>query len=1124
MHTQTLTFVRPVVDRGIIRPARRPGFAVLALAVFVGFAAHGATVISKAPNVSVHIGLPFNDLEFQNPLAGTERVLSHAVLDWRDADCPPNLDWTVSDPLKAGYSLSCLELYLLQAGVSATTATLAPSQIVSIHLNGDNNDGIASVQVDGVEVARLDMYFAGAGGQCCESALVLVTGLPNTTHTITVNDLGAGAGGQMADDVHLMGAAALKDSPVKWYQPPAAAHPTNLFYGWNQPSEITQPGMLIAADDWVCSSSLPVTRIRWWGSYLGWTSNIPPVVTPNAFLLTVYSDVGAGTNAPFSQPGNIVWQTLCTNFTSKFEGWDCDPRTTNLEACFLFEQKLTPAEYFTQPGGPGTIYWLSIAANFPQGPVPAPAWGWKTRPRDPTSPAPDAAVFSPNQPPWGWSPLFWYYPTNLWDLAFELFSDEMESGVKWEQVPDLSTNGMDVNDTWVTNPQVPPQPPFLLADDFVCTNPGYLTNIMVWGSWSNDLDLPMNLMFTVSILDDVPVSHTNAFSHPGNLLWQAVFTGGRFTYSLYANNINEWWLTPPNQAVFPGDHACYLVNFNLSTNEWFWQTGTAQSPKVYWLSVQAQLPQGMPFNLWGWKTCPTNWNDGAVWASATSPVGAPWAPLFYPPTHPRSGKPADLAFRLDGCRTLTEVKWSQPPALYTEPDVYYGWNETSLYGYESYYPIVADDWVCTSTNPVTDIHWWGSFSNWCWPTPPQLPDAFCIAFWTDLPANTNEPGSFSHPLVCEKVLQATNYTVHFAGWDVDPRNPAAIPEACFEFDLDLSTNQWFVQNPTGGTNIYWVSIAAVYNQPGTETPFWGWKTRPRDPDSLAPDDAVRIFYPTEPLPGMPYVAGTNIWWPEPTNSWDMAFVLTTRAPEAQDFGDAPSSYPTLLSNNAARHFLLPGFYLGACVDPEPDGLPNVTATGDDTNNLLDEDGVVFTSPLLCGTQAWANVVLTSPWGTGQLDAWVDFNRNGGWEPAEQVCNSQTLLSGTNTLSFAVPTNATVGPSYARFRLSRVGGLFPAGAAADGEVEDHSVTLVQRRPTLSITITNILTAVSNVTLRWTAETNVHYWVQAASSLSNAPSLTWTRVGPEVIGPANSQTESNALSSARFYRVLAPYVWP
>jgi hypothetical protein len=1109
--------------------ARRIGLAVLALALFIGLTVQGATVIAKASNAAVHIGLPFVQLEFENPLAGTETVLGHAVLDWRDADYAPGLprwydDWTVSDP--AIIDGNANEIWLRQSGHSAWTATTVPSTIVSIHLNGDNNDGIAQVMVDGNEVARLDMFYNPPGGGT-ETTLIVVSGLGNTTHTITVNDLGVGPGGGAAsDDVAILGAAALKESPIKWNQPPVSTTPTNVFYGWNQTSVANVPPATVAADDWVCQSTNPVTKIRWWGSFSGWTSNTPPPVAPSSFQILIWNDVPKNTDAPFSHPGGVLWQINSQTFTWQFVGWDYDPRTTNYDACFLFEQTLSPSEYFTQPGGPGTVYWMSIGANYAQGTAGPWPWGWKTRVRDPASLAPDNAVAStpptPPQPPW--LPIAWSGSTNSWDLAFELISERLTGGTKWYQPPDLSTNGMDVNITYLPNLQ-PPPPPYIVADDFLCTSTGYLTNIVIWGSWTNDYQFPINTIFTLTIHDDIPVSATNAFSKPGTALWQDWFTWGHFGYSPYTNNINEWWLTPPNVAKFPGDHACFQINFNMGQGEWFYQQGTPQKPKVYWLSVQAQLPQGGPTNLFGWKTCPTNWNDTAVWAIAPNPTNPPppWSQLLYPPQHPRAGQNVGMSFRLDGQQTVSEVKWSQPPVLGGPSNAYNGWNEVSWFGGEYGYPIIADDWACTTTNPVTDIHWWGSFVNWSQPMlPAYVPNAFFISFWTDAP--TNAGNSFSHPGICLQVIQATNFACNFVGWDIDPRDAGVAPEACFKFDLDLATN-WFTQTPLTGTNIYWISIAAFYTNPPAVLYPWGWKTRPRDVNSLAPDDAVRIFYPTWPQPGMPYSSGTNIWWPSLSNSWDMAFVLTTRATEDQDFGDAPDPlYPTLRASGGARHFILPSFRLGSLIDAETNGWPNWNATGDDTNNLADEDGVIFTTPVLCGTQAWAKVVLTSPWGTGQLDAWVDFNRNGAWETAEKVFNNVTLVSGTNNLSFSVPTNAAVGPTFARFRLSSAGGLLPAGAAADGEVEDYMVNIVQRRPATNIVITNIVLTLTNVTVRWTPETNVHYWLQATTTLSNAPSLTWSNIGSDVIGPANSQTETNALARERYYRVIAPYVWP
>ena len=74
-----------------------------------------------------------------------------------------------------------------------------------------------------------------------------------------------------------------------------------------------------------------------------------------------------------------------------------------------------------------------------------------------------------------------------------------------------------------------------------------------------------------------------------------------------------------------------------------------------------------------------------------------------------------------------------------------------------------------------------------------------------------------------------------------------------------------------------------------------------------------------------------------------------------DFGDAPSalqsgfanSYPTLLMQDGARH-KLSGLRLGSLVDADPNGLPTLLASGDDTNGGDDEDGIAFGMPIIAG--------------------------------------------------------------------------------------------------------------------------------------------------------------------------------
>jgi len=108
----------------------------------------------------------------------------------------------------------------------------------------------------------------------------------------------------------------------------------------------------------------------------------------------------------------------------------------------------------------------------------------------------------------------------------------------------------------------------------------------------------------------------------------------------------------------------------------------------------------------------------------------------------------------------------------------------------------------------------------------------------------------------------------------------------------------------------------------------------------------------------------------------------------------------------------------------------------------DEDGVTF-APIMVG-QLNASVtvnVQNAPNGA-RLDAWIDFDGDGSWDgPSDQIADGHDVSEGDNAVMFDVPGWAREGTTYARFRLSTAGNLDVVGLAADGEVEDHPVTIV-----------------------------------------------------------------------------------
>ena len=169
-----------------------------------------------------------------------------------------------------------------------------------------------------------------------------------------------------------------------------------------------------------------------------------------------------------------------------------------------------------------------------------------------------------------------------------------------------------------------------------------------------------------------------------------------------------------------------------------------------------------------------------------------------------------------------------------------------------------------------------------------------------------------------------------------------------------------------------------------------------------------------------------------------------------DFGDAPDSYDTTFATDGPRHGVDPGagFFLGSCVDVEADAEAPLDATGDDATVGLstvgtcagndDEDGVVFDTMLIACQDVDLTVTASL---AGVLDAWVDFAGDGAFTQAgDRVFTGQALAAGPNSLTFAVPCDATVGTTYARFRLSSGGVAVHDGPAMDGEVEDYEVRL------------------------------------------------------------------------------------
>ena len=161
-----------------------------------------------------------------------------------------------------------------------------------------------------------------------------------------------------------------------------------------------------------------------------------------------------------------------------------------------------------------------------------------------------------------------------------------------------------------------------------------------------------------------------------------------------------------------------------------------------------------------------------------------------------------------------------------------------------------------------------------------------------------------------------------------------------------------------------------------------------------------------------------------------------------DFGDAPEFY------GAASHGIVAGLSLGS-VGPDRELISHFSAlaTGDDTNGIDDEDGVTLTSPLGIGGTTTFNVTATNTTGTTAfLEAYIDLDGDGNFtDLGERFISSLAVASSpalqTIPISVTVPASASVGTTFARFRLSQATDVGPTGFTSAGEVEDYSFSIL-----------------------------------------------------------------------------------
>jgi len=198
------------------------------------------------------------------------------------------------------------------------------------------------------------------------------------------------------------------------------------------------------------------------------------------------------------------------------------------------------------------------------------------------------------------------------------------------QLPD--PNGLDVSF----------EAPRMLADDWLCTETGPVSDIHFWVSHQGG-EIPAILGLRVEIFENIPAP-LDGFSMPGKSLWQGDLLplGDDFDFATASGGTGQQgWFDPVTGQYIPNDHDSFFqINLTKISDPFIQQKG-----EIYWLGISIDTT-----NADGWKTADLDkypapytgrhFEDDAVYRL----TDGSWAELVYPIGHPRELESIDLAF------------------------------------------------------------------------------------------------------------------------------------------------------------------------------------------------------------------------------------------------------------------------------------------------------------------------------------------------------------------------------------------------------------------------------------------------------------------------------------------------
>lgn len=457
------------------------------------------------------------------------------------------------------------------------------------------------------------------------------------------------------------------------------------------------------------------------------------------------------------------------------------------------------------------------------------------------------------------------------------------------QLPD--PNGFDVE--FIPSPVAGQQ--ILLADDWRCSETGPVEDIHFWFSSKGDslnLGHPIAQQIFgvgVKIRANIPAALPGQpglpYSTPGAILWQREFNAsdfpGKVAFRLYGTGQQAFWHLPFGAAVLNDHQNIFQCNITDISSPFCQHEGD-----VYWLEVTMSSAQPT-----GWKSSDRNqypppytgqhYEDDAVyhWQQVTD-----WQELHYP-IGPYQGQSMDLAFVISG----DNIQWNHKMHFPQEPDPI---GADILFTQPK---VLADDWRCSESGPVEDIHFWFSaIYDWLdlsQPLPLQIFNIH-LSIHADLPAGTggitySRPGALlwqrDIPITAAGGIQITRCDTPGQDW-YDPNTGVYIRnnhKALYRCDITNIPAPFIQQQGT----IYWLDVYVASEQP------LGWKTA--DIDRYPAPYTGQHFQDDAVWGDLPNPFWTDLRWPQGSprfgQSIDLAFVITRGGPTGVE-PQAPNGY------------------------------------------------------------------------------------------------------------------------------------------------------------------------------------------------------------------------------------------